>query len=129
MSKIRVYELAKELNITSKELITILMEEFSVEVKNHMSVIEEEDAALIKELFLDKEKAESKLEDEDIEDKYEELVTEDKSIVVKKIKKNNKKVNEKGEVQVDTEDIELEELVDNLLRSGCAFCQGGDQHE
>ena len=110
MSKIRVYELAKELNITSKELITILMEEFSVEVKNHMSVIEEEDAALIKELFLDKEKAESKLEDEDIEDKYEELVTEDKSIVVKKIKKNNKKVNEKGEVQVDTEDIELEEL-------------------
>jgi len=110
MSKIRVYELAKELNISSKELITILMEEFSIEVKNHMSVIEEEDAALIKELFLEKEKAESKLEDEDIVDKYEELVTVDKSIVVKKIKKNNKKINEKDEVQEEIEEVELEEL-------------------
>lgn len=37
MSKIRVYELAKELNISSKKLIEMLMEEFNVEVKNHMS--------------------------------------------------------------------------------------------
>lgn len=50
MSKIRVYELAKELNIESKTLIELLMSEFNVEVKNHMSVIEEEDAELIKEL-------------------------------------------------------------------------------
>ena len=49
MSKIRVYELAKELERSSKELITLLMEEFGVEVKNHMSVIEEEDAELIKQ--------------------------------------------------------------------------------
>lgn len=33
MSKIRVHELAKELNIESKELITILKEEFNIEVK------------------------------------------------------------------------------------------------
>ena len=51
MSKIRVYELAKELNISSKELIAMLMDEFDVKVKNHMSVIEDEDAALIKELL------------------------------------------------------------------------------
>ncbi|MGL5380963.1 translation initiation factor IF-2 [Clostridium sp.] len=51
MSKIRVYELAKELNVSSKDLITLLMEEFSVDVKNHMSVIEDEDAELIKELL------------------------------------------------------------------------------
>ena len=44
MSKIRVYELAKELNISSKDLINLLQEEFNVEVKNHMSVIEDEDA-------------------------------------------------------------------------------------
>ncbi|MBE6056327.1 translation initiation factor IF-2 N-terminal domain-containing protein, partial [Clostridium sp.] len=31
LAKIRVYELAKELNISSKELITLLEEEFSVE--------------------------------------------------------------------------------------------------
>ena len=51
MSKIRVYELAKELNISSKDLIELLMDEFNIEVKNHMSVIEDEDAELIKELL------------------------------------------------------------------------------
>ncbi len=51
MSKIRVYELAKELNVSSKDLINLLMDEFSIEVKNHMSVIEDEDAELIKELL------------------------------------------------------------------------------
>ncbi|PKK39129.1 Translation initiation factor 2 [Clostridiaceae bacterium JG1575] len=51
MSKLRVYELAKELEITSKELIKILAEEFDIAVKNHMSVVEEEDAQLIKELM------------------------------------------------------------------------------
>lgn len=51
MSKTRVYELAKELDITSRELIDILLSEFSIKVKNHMSVLDEEDAELIKELF------------------------------------------------------------------------------
>ncbi len=68
MAKIRVYELAKELNISSKELITLLEEEFSVEVKNHMSAIEDEDANLIKELLSGKEKSEkTKEEDDEIE--------------------------------------------------------------
>lgn len=68
MAKIRVYELAKELNISSKELITLLEEEFSVEVKNHMSAIEDEDADLIKELLSGKEKSEkTKEEDDEIE--------------------------------------------------------------
>ena len=51
MSKLRVYELAKELDITSKELVAMLAEEFDIVVKNHMSVVEEEDANLIKELL------------------------------------------------------------------------------
>ncbi len=51
MSKLRVYELAKELDITSKELVALLLEEFDIKVKNHMSVVEEEDAQLIKELM------------------------------------------------------------------------------
>ncbi|NEZ46088.1 translation initiation factor IF-2 [Clostridium niameyense] len=56
MAKIRVYELAKELDISSKELITMLEQEFGVKVKNHMSAIEDEDAELIKELLDNKEK-------------------------------------------------------------------------
>ncbi len=68
MAKIRVYELAKELEISSKELITLLEEEFGLEVKNHMSAIEDEDADLIKELVSGNEKSEkTKEEDDEIE--------------------------------------------------------------
>ena len=69
MSKIRVYELAKELNVSSKDLINLLMEEFGVEVKNHMSVIEDEDATLIKELLGDTSDSEGK---KSLVDEYEE---------------------------------------------------------
>lgn len=53
MSKLRVYQLAKELGISSKELIEKL-NDLSVVVNNHMSTLEEEDANLIIELFTDK---------------------------------------------------------------------------
>ena len=73
MSKIRVYELAKELNVSSKDLINLLMEEFGVEVKNHMSVIEDEDATLIKELLGDNSESEGK---KSLVDEYEEELAE-----------------------------------------------------
>ena len=82
MSKVRVYELAKELNISSKELIRILDEEFNVVVKNHMSVIEDEEAALIKEFINgdnNKDK-EAKVEDKkmNIVEEYEdEILTQE----------------------------------------------------
>lgn len=70
MAKIRVYELAKELDISSKELIKILLDEFGITVKNHMSVVEEDDAQLIKEL-LSAEGDDSKKDN--TEDKKEEI--------------------------------------------------------
>lgn len=51
MSKTRVYELAKELKLSSKELIKILDEEFGLEISSHMSVLEDENSELIKEYF------------------------------------------------------------------------------
>lgn len=42
MSKLRVYEIAKDLGLTSKELIEKL-KELDIEVKNHMSTISDED--------------------------------------------------------------------------------------
>lgn len=54
LSKMRVYQLAKELNIESKELI-VKLEELGVRVNSHMSTLEEEDARLVIEL-LDSEK-------------------------------------------------------------------------
>ncbi len=80
MSKIRVYELAKELEVTSKDLIKMLSDEFGIAVKNHMSVVEEEDAQLIKELMTgaDKEKTETPASDENKKTEGEGPVTSEK---------------------------------------------------
>lgn len=50
MSKVRVYQLAKDLEISSKKLVEHL-KDLSVEVKNHMSSISEEDAGIVIELL------------------------------------------------------------------------------
>ena len=93
MSKIRVYELAKELNVSSKDLINLLMDEFSIEVKNHMSVIEDEDAELIKELLggasdNDADSGEKKT----IVDEYEEELAEELNKGIRKKKKTKKQL-------------------------------------
>jgi len=90
LSKIRVYELAKELNVSSKNLINLLMEEFGVEVKNHMSVIEDEDATLIKELLGDtSSESEGK---KSLVDEYEDELAESLNKGVKRKKKNKKEL-------------------------------------
>ncbi|NLV75555.1 MAG: translation initiation factor IF-2 [Tissierellia bacterium] len=62
MTKIRVYELAKEVGITSKELIDI-MEDMGLEVSSHMATIENEEAETIKELILGKDNKDSDTEE------------------------------------------------------------------
>ena len=57
----RVYELAKNLNKTSKDVITVL-KGHGVEVKNHMSSISDSDANKVKEHFSPKKKEEKKSE-------------------------------------------------------------------
>ncbi|MFR5263860.1 translation initiation factor IF-2 [Clostridium sp.] len=104
MSKIRVYELAKELRISSKGLIKILMDEFSIEVKNHMSIIEDEDAELIKELI------KGSREEGSIVDEYEEIVSEE----VNNVKKKKKKKGKKEEVEVDNGPVEVIEIGETI---------------
>ena len=58
LAKKRVYELAKQLNISNKELIDKL-KDLGIEVNNHMSTVDEENAALVEEL-ISGEKEESK---------------------------------------------------------------------
>jgi len=50
MSKRRVHEIAKQLNVDSKEIITVL-KEFNIEAKNHMSTVDEEAEKLVLEFF------------------------------------------------------------------------------
>ncbi|HBM75808.1 MAG TPA: translation initiation factor IF-2 [Clostridiaceae bacterium] len=60
MSKLRVYELAKQLGVASRDIIEFLRE-FNFNVKNHMSVVNDEAIKLASEYFDDKK--EDKKED------------------------------------------------------------------
>ncbi|MDR3594189.1 translation initiation factor IF-2 [Clostridium sp.] len=120
MSKIRVHELAKELNIGSKELITILMEEFNIEVKNHMSTIEDEDAELIKELLAGRSgnnSGESTETSKSIVDVYEDELAEQLNKGIKKKKKTKKEEQEEAMRNAEalngeyTETIEIGESI------------------
>lgn len=109
LSKIRVYELAKELGISSKKLIALLKDEFDVVVKNHMSVIEDEDAELIKELLQDSSKDDSEEESENIVDEYEKIAEEQ---VVNLAKKNKKKKNSDNKTNSDNASSNSDEVSD-----------------
>ncbi|MGN0170183.1 MAG: translation initiation factor IF-2 [Lachnospiraceae bacterium] len=50
MSKIRVHELAKELNVNNKEIMSFL-EKKQIEVKSHMSTLEDDQADMIRKNF------------------------------------------------------------------------------
>lgn len=56
MAKIKIHELAKELEVSSKEVITFLNDK-GIEVKSHMSSIEDDAAALAKARFGKKSEA------------------------------------------------------------------------
>ena len=110
MSKLRVYELAKELNVSSKDLIEVLMDEFNVEGKNHMSVIEEEDAELIKELLAGNEGKLVELTSKTIVDEYEDILNKEVG-KVKKHKKKRKGDESQDKKMVDVEVIEIGETI------------------
>ncbi|MFW6035798.1 MAG: translation initiation factor IF-2 [Halothermotrichaceae bacterium] len=81
MGKIRVYKLAKELDIESKELINIL-HDLDIDVSSHMSTVTDETAELIKGMYdeennKNKEMSEEKIE-KTAEDKIEERTADDK---------------------------------------------------
>lgn len=120
MSKERVYELAKVLNITSKELINILFKEFNITVKNHMSVLEEEDAKLIVELFKEREdskKAEN-IDEDIIEKKYgelEEKKIEDELKLAKGKKAKGKQANEEIQKEVANINNQIEAIPEIII--------------
>ncbi|MBU3180965.1 translation initiation factor IF-2 [Clostridium psychrophilum] len=125
MAKVRIYELAKELEVSSKELINVLFEEFSIKAKNHMSVIEEEDAELIKELYSDENSGLKESKNETVEH-YENIANDDANKVV--IRKRGKKGRDEvgsgnntveaidDEVVVIDSTITVKDLADTLKR-------------
>lgn len=65
LSKIRVYEIAKKLNISSKELIKRLVD-FGIEVHSHMSSLEDDEAQLIIDYYTGDNVSDSKSNDKQI---------------------------------------------------------------
>ena len=89
MTKIRVYELAKELNMSSKELMEKI-EGLDMNIASHMSTIEKDDAALIKELFT--------VEEESTDDLIDDL-DEEEDFKPKKGHKSSKKVDDNNSLK------------------------------
>ena len=93
--KIRVYELAKENGLESKEMIKILNDEFNLGIKSHMSMISGEDRKLINEFL-------SELNDDSSDEVSEEEIVKPKA-KAKQEKKREKKIDPKN---LDDEDEE-----------------------
>ncbi|NLX87618.1 MAG: translation initiation factor IF-2, partial [Clostridiales bacterium] len=89
MAKIRVYELAKKLKLSSKDLMNMLAE-LGVEVKNHMSTVNEREAKAVEEIVSEEQSPE-----EDTEFTGEEEDT------AKKVKIRKQKTKTAGDRDVD----------------------------
>ncbi|WP_392486426.1 translation initiation factor IF-2 [Haloimpatiens sp. FM7315] len=113
MAKVRIYELAKELGISSKELISVLFEEFGIKAKNHMSVIEDEDAELIKELYEEQKKSE-----EDTEEEKDDVLSKgSKKVKNKAAKTETSTSQDNDEIVIEMEEtITVKELAEKLQK-------------
>ncbi|WP_066507439.1 translation initiation factor IF-2 [Abyssisolibacter fermentans] len=102
MTKKRIYQIAKELDISSKKLISQL-KEVDVEVNNHMSTVDDELAKIIEELF--SKKTDTSEQQKQKEEEVEEIKKEEK---VKKVKKNEKAEEKKNEDNSEDKKIEID---------------------
>ena len=109
MKKIRIYELAKEVNLSSKELIEAV-KDLGLEINSHMSTLSNEEAELVKSL----------LEDEKIEDKEKKVIEEkpskddSKQKPEKTSKKNTGKKERNDEVIEIGNNIIVKDLADKI---------------
>ncbi|MFQ7349673.1 MAG: translation initiation factor IF-2 N-terminal domain-containing protein, partial [Anaerococcus vaginalis] len=49
--KLRIYELAKEHKKSTKEMLSLLKDEFGLKIKSHMSVLSGDELAIVEEYF------------------------------------------------------------------------------
>ena len=115
VSKVRVYELAKQLNISSKSLIQQL-EDLGVDIKNHMSTLDSEQANLVKDLLKEEDK-----EKKEIENKDKDKGKEEKTIKDKRPEKIQTKTEEKKDInkkKVKAKDSFKEILLPSSIRVG-----------
>lgn len=115
MSKVRVYQLAKELGLTNKELIKKL-EELSISVSNHMSAVEEEEAELVKQLIDEGKKEASNNQEVKASDNIKKKEDENIDKTVESAKKEEIKV-ENSEIIEIGETIVVKEFAEIIKKS------------
>ena len=109
LTKPRVYEVAKDLNVSSKEILKKL-ENYDIKVKNHMSTMDENDIDIILEIYTQQYQKTDIVEDETKEHTEEKTVKEKKHLP-----KDKKKSIKKGEARYyDTRPVSFDkELLDH----------------
>ena len=102
LAKKRVYEIAKQLNISNKELIDRL-KELGIEVNNHMSSVDEECAKKVQNLINTKDanKEENKAPVKNEESKASEKAQEQKNDAAKD---NDKKAEPKKDIRTGNQE-------------------------
>ncbi|MBW2653546.1 MAG: translation initiation factor IF-2 [Deltaproteobacteria bacterium] len=105
MAKVRVYELAKDLNMTNRALLN-KMNKLKIDVKSHMSSLEDSAVSAIKKSLLgkDKKKTDVKVKPSVIRRRRQEAEVEGEAgeVVVSEVEaETEKEVEEKSEQKVD----------------------------
>ena len=83
MGKIRVYKLADELGMESKELVNAL-QELGIEISSHMSTVEDETADLIRDMYTE----ESEVSKKDVKKESDEITDSSKEEDIEKSKES-----------------------------------------
>ncbi|MEW8973472.1 MAG: translation initiation factor IF-2 [Tissierellaceae bacterium] len=112
MTKIRIYELAKELNMSSRELMEQI-EDLDIDASSHMSSIDKEEAELIKELLGigNEDKTVNNKDDQDKEQDTKQEKKQDKKQDEKQDKKQDEKQDEKQDDEKEAITIEIEDTI------------------
>lgn len=111
--KIRVYQLAKDLGITSKELIQKL-KDLSIEVNSHMSTLEDENANIIIELFSENENSVDSVDTKEESTKNKENnaeINNKKENLTSKNNEHKKNKNNKKEKYDDSKESKGERVI------------------
>ena len=106
LGKMKIHEIAKKLNLTSKEVLE-KAKQLKIEAKSHLSSVEENDAKRIEESFSKKEnKKDVKVKDNKVKEektpviiRREVIISDEEELKVEQNKKEEKRANNIGFVE------------------------------
>ena len=90
MSKVRVYEIAKQLNISTKEIMNQL-KEYGFQVHSHMSSLGDQEVALVMDYYKASQNKESDTKEKTLEPPQQPVVAQKEQAPIKTVKSQPKK--------------------------------------